>query len=169
MDITNQYENNGIEVCMQTIRIINIPALKVVSSGAITNMDKFKAFDNWWSDIDVKNYITPRDFMWYNEKEKYVEWIFAVPESHLDYNGYNLIDFPGGLYAVGTSKNTDEEFKSNREDICKWVSEHEYFELSSLDNDLNIRYTMNHVITPKIFEEKMGYHLSDIFVPIVIK
>lgn len=54
---------------MQNIRIIKIPQLKVVSSGAITNMEEFEAFDKWWSEIDVSHYITPRDFMWYNEKE----------------------------------------------------------------------------------------------------
>lgn len=100
-------------------------------------MEELEKFDRWWSAIDVKNYITPRDFMWYNETEKYMEWVFAIPDNYKDFGDYSLEDFPGGLYAVITSK----------------------------DNE----YAMNHVITPKVFKEKMGYHLSDNFIPIVVK
>jgi DNA gyrase inhibitor GyrI len=93
---------------MQNIRIIKVPPLKVVSSGAITNMEELEAFDRWWSAIDMSHYITPRDFMWYNEKEKYMEWVVAVPDNISDFSDYQLVDFPGGLYAVAASKNTDE-------------------------------------------------------------
>lgn len=154
---------------MQNVRIIKIPELKVVSSGAITNMEELEKFDRWWSAIDINNYITPRDFMWYNEKEKYMEWFFAIPDNYKDFGDYYLKDFPGGLYAVITSKDNEEDCNNAREQIHKWVLESGCFELSTEKNDIAIRYTMNHVITPKIFKEKMGYHLSDNFVPIVVK
>lgn len=153
---------------MQEIRIINIPALKVVSSGSITTMEELEAFDKWWSAIDVKSYITPRDFMWYNEKQKYMEWVFAIPEDIKDIGGYQLVDFPGGLYAVGTARDTEEDSKRVKQEIEKWVRENNNFELSNDDNDIE-RYVMNHVITPQVFKDKQGYHLSDIFVPIVVK
>lgn len=146
---------------MQSIRIIKIPQLKVVSSGAITNMEEFEAFDKWWSEIDVSHYITPRDFMWYNEKEKCMEWVFAVPDNYDNFNRYKLVDFPGGLYAVATSKDTEEDCNNTKEQIRKWVIESGCFELSTNDNDITTRYTMSHVITPKIFKTKMGYHLTD--------
>ncbi|BCJ97143.1 GyrI-like domain-containing protein [Anaerocolumna chitinilytica] len=152
---------------MQNIRIIKIPQLKVVSSGAITNMEEFEAFDKWWSKIDVSHYITPRDFMWYNEKEKCMEWVFAVPDNYNNFDKYKLIDFPGGLYAVATSKDTEEDCNNTKEQIRKWVIESGCFELSTTNNDITTRYTMSHVITPKIFNTKMGYHLTDNFVPIV--
>ncbi|EPR11489.1 transcriptional regulator [Ruminiclostridium papyrosolvens] len=152
---------------MQNVRIIKIPQLKVVSSGAITNTEEFEAFDRWWSAIDVSRYITPRDFMWYNEKEKYMEWVFAVPDNYKNFGNYKLVDFPGGLYAVATSIDTDEDCNIAKEQIRKWVIESGCFELSTEENDTTIRYAMAHVLTPKIFKEKMGYHLSDNFVPIV--
>lgn len=153
---------------MENIRIVKIPELKVVSSGPITNMAEFEAFDNWWSSIDVKHYITPRDFMWYNEKEKYMEWLFAIPDNYKDFGNYHLVNFPGGLYAVATSKDAEENCNIAKEEIRKWVSESGCFELSTEENETTIRYTMNHVITPQVFKEKMGYHLSDNFVPIVV-
>lgn len=152
---------------MENIRIIKIPQLKVVSSGAITNMEEFEAFDRWWSTIDVNHYITPRDFMWFNEKEKYMEWVFAVPDNYTNFGDYKLVDFPGGLYAVATSQDTDEDCNNAKEEIRKWVIESGYFKLSTEENDTTIRYTMAHILTPKIFKEKMGYHLSDNFIPIV--
>jgi DNA gyrase inhibitor GyrI len=154
---------------MQNVRIIKIPELKVVSSGAITNMEELEKFDSWWSVIDVNNYISPRDFIWYNEKEKYMEWVFAIPDNYTNLSDYKLNVFPGGLYAVMTSQDNEEDSNNVREQICKWVVESDCFELSTEENDINIRYPMNHVITPKIFKEKMGYHLSDNFVPIVVK
>jgi hypothetical protein len=154
---------------MQNVRVIRIPELKVVSSGAITNMEELDTFDHWWSSIDAKQYITPRDFMWYNEKEKYMEWVFAIPENCKDYGGYQHVDFTGGLYAVLTSKDTDEDCNLAREEIRKWVSDSGCFVLSTSENDSSIRYTMCHVITPKIFKENMGYHLTDNFVPIILK
>ncbi|ADL50827.1 hypothetical protein [Clostridium cellulovorans] len=154
---------------MQNVRIIKIPELKMVSSGAITNIEQLEAFDNWWSSIDVNQYITPRDFMWYNEKKRYMEWVFAIPDNCIDFGGYQLVNFPGGLYAVATSKDADEDCKTAREEICKWVSESGCFQLATEENDNEIRYTMSHVITPKVFKEKLGYHLADNFVPIVVK
>ena len=154
---------------MQNIRVIQIPPLKVVSSGSITTMEEFEAFDKWWSSIDAKHYITPRDFMYYNAKKNCVEWIFAIPEGHMGTGGYELVDYPGGLYAVGTSKDSEDECNKTKEVIRKWVTDSDCFELSTNENDSVERYEMTHVITPKVFKEKMGYHLSDIFVPIVIK
>jgi hypothetical protein len=154
---------------MQNVRVINIPPLKVVTSGSITTMEELEAFDQWWSSIDVKHYITPRDFMWYNEKENSVEWVFAIPEGHTDTGNYELVDFPGGLYAVETSKDTEEDSNVTKENIRKWVQDNEYFALSNKENDPFERFDMCHIITPKIFKQKMGYHLSDIFVPIIVK
>lgn len=154
---------------MQNIRVINIPPLKVVSSGSITKMEELEAFDKWWSNIDVENYITPRDFMWYNAKKNCMEWIFAIPEGHTDTGGYELVHFVGGLYAVGTSKDSEDDSNETKEFIRKWITDSNCFELSTNENDPVERYEMCHVSTPKIFKEKMGYHLSDIFIPIVIK
>lgn len=154
---------------MENIRVINIPPLKVVSSGSITAMEELDAFDKWWSSIDIKHYITPRDFMWYNSNRNCMEWIFAIPEGHTDAGGYELIDFAGGLYAVATSRDSENDSNETKESIRKWISDSDCFELSTQQNDHVERYEMYHVITPKIFKEKMGYHLSDIFVPIVLK
>lgn len=154
---------------MNDIRVIYIPQLKVVTSGPINSMEELHGFDRWWSAIDMKNYITPRDFMWYNEKKNYMEWVFAVPEGYSETGGYILTEFPGGLYAVGTSKDSEEDSNRVKKLIKEWIINSNNFALSTSFNDPYERYDMCHVITPKIFKEKMGYHLSDNFLPIVVK
>ncbi|CAH1220796.1 hypothetical protein PAECIP111892_04921 [Paenibacillus auburnensis] len=155
---------------MERIRVIEIPPLKVVNSGNLSAMEDFEAFDQWWSSINVRHYITPRDFMWYNDKQRYLEWFFALPEGHEDTGGYEVVDFPGGLYAVAASKDAEEEaIEETKASIRSWVEASGCFELSTNENDPAERYVMTHVTTPKIFKEKMGYHLSDIFVPIIAK
>jgi hypothetical protein len=154
---------------MQYVRVIDFPRLKVVSSGPITTMEEFDKFDRWWSAIDSKDYITPRDFMWYNEKENYMEWIFAVPKDCYDFGDYALTEFPGGLYAAVTSKDTDEDCKLAKQEISNWIDESKCFELSTPCNDKITRYTMSHIVTPRVFKKRMGYHLTDTFVPIIAK
>ncbi len=84
--------------------------------------------------------------------------------------GISKIKANGNCYIGDAYKCFDGTRTNNaREQLCKWVIESDCFELSTEKNDTAIRYTMNHVITPKIFREKMGYHLSDNFVPIVVK
>jgi len=98
-----------------------------------------------------------------------MEWIFAVPDNHQECSTYKAFIFPGGLYAVATSKDMEEDCNNTRKEISKWVSESGCFIVLTPENDENTRYIMNHVITPKIFKEKMGYHLCDNFVPIIVK
>ncbi|MDF2589091.1 MAG: transcription activator effector binding [Anaerocolumna sp.] len=154
---------------MEQVRVIRIPELKVVTSGPITNMEEFEAFDNWWSSINTKDYITPRDFMWFNEQKQCMEWVFAIPDGCTDFDKYQLVVFPGGLYAVATSKDTEEDSVKTREEINNWVLKSDCFEVSTKENDTSLRYPMCHVITPKVFKKNMGYHLSDQFIPIVVK
>ena len=149
---------------MENIRVINFPSMKMVSSGPITNAKELDEFDNWWSKIDMKDYITPRDFMYSDENNNCMIWLIAVPRRFADFGKYEVIDFPGGLYAVGTAKDGNEENMNRvKKMISQWVKDSGCFEETSE------RHGMAHVCTPKIFKEKMGYHLTDFFVPIIAK
>lgn len=158
---------------MQNIRVIEIPKMKVVTSGGMRTGEEFGAFCNWWSNIRTEGYITPRDFMWFNEKEGFVEWIFAIPNNCSDFGKYNLIDFSGGLYAVASTIDADDDNGEDKNNTIKmvyeWVNDSGCFEVSSSLNDAKERYTMFHIISPKIFREKKGYSIADVFIPIVVK
>lgn len=81
------------------IRVIELPKGKAARSGK-SDLDEF---DKWWSSIKVEQNIFPRDFMWFNPVLNDFEWLFIIPENLTDTNGYEVFDFPGGLYAVATA------------------------------------------------------------------
>ena len=93
---------------MENVRVINFPRMKMVKSGLITNMKELDEFDNWWSKIDMSDYITPRDFMYSAKEGNGMIWLIAIPRGFTDTDKYEVIDFPGGLYAVGTAKDGDK-------------------------------------------------------------
>lgn len=149
---------------MEHIRVINFPSMKMVSSGPITTMDELTAFEHWWRKIDMKDCITPRDFMYNDEKRNCMIWLIAVPKGFIDADKYEMIDFPGGLFAVGTAKDGDDaDMKRSKNMVIQWINDSGCFEVSKE------RHEMAHVCTPKVFKEKMGYHLTDFFVPIDVK
>ena len=66
---------------MQQIRIIELPRMKVVKSGPIRTEQAFNAFNKWFSDYHaaLPCELSPRDFMWYNERKQATEWVYALP------------------------------------------------------------------------------------------
>jgi len=146
---------------MPDIRIIMLPKVKMARSGN-TDLDEF---DKWWSSVPVEQSLFPRDFMWYNSRLGCFEWLFTIPENMTDTNGYEVFDFPGGLYAVATAYDEGEEISRINRLIHKWVDESEEFEVSNSNNDTEERFDMGHIISP------MGVSRPqmDLFVPIVRK
>jgi hypothetical protein len=149
--------------CKMECRIIELPATKMARSG---EKDIWE-FGKWWPTIaeKEKGVLFPKDFWWNNEKTGHAEWLYAIPEGLTDTNGYEVFDFPGGLYAVITSYDEDEEKSKAYFTLKKWVEESDCFEMANENNDPNYhsRYGMGHVSTPKGFTR----HQFTIFIPIV--
>lgn len=155
---------------LSDVRVINFPNMKMISSGPLKTMETFEEFDGWWSAVDTKNYITPRDFMYFDENEGCMVWLFAPPENFINTSKYQYVDFPGGLYAVCAARDGDGvDMEKTRAAMRKWIGGSGCFEESTEKNDSQKRRELGHVCTPKIFEEKMGYNLMDLFIPIVAK
>ncbi|RAV03561.1 MerR family transcriptional regulator [Paenibacillus sp. YN15] len=146
------------------IRVIEIPPVLMARSGE-ADLD---AFDHWFSSVDTRHYLAPRDFLWFNARTNRFEWLFALTHGMEDTGGFEVFSFPGGLYAVASAIDGDEIPKVNAM-IRKWVEQNEYFEVSTPANDPHERYDMGHIFTPKVFKEQTGYHLMDLFVPIVLR
>ena len=98
-----------------------------------------------------------------------LEWLYVLPEGLEDTGGYEVFDFPGGLYAVAACKDAQPDINEANKLIHEWVAQSEIFEESTEANDPHTRYDMGHVITPVNAKETMGYHQMDLFVPIVYK
>lgn len=146
-------------------RIIELPPTKMARSGEHDIWE----FGEWWPTIAAKDrgMLFPKDFWWNNEKTGEPEWLYAIPEWLTDTNGYEVFDFPGGLYAVTTSYDEDEEKSKAYFALKKWIEESECFELANENNDQTYhnRYGMGHVSTPQGFTR----HQFTMFIPIVKK
>lgn len=156
---------------MEKVRIIELPKCKVVSSGCDIVGD-FAAggildrFDKWWSEADKKrrDKFYPRDFLCYDPAKGGLVWYYAVEDSTIDTGGFEMVDFEGGLYAVATSMDGDEDDSSSVfEEIKDWVSNSQYFEVD------DSRCCMGHIITPQTAIKVMGYAQMENYIPIKIK
>lgn len=162
---------------MISIRIVELPKMKVVTSGPIRTQEAFDAFNTWWSayDKNVVDKIAPRDFMWFNEREQATEWFYAlpIPETGDSYSGYEAKEFEFGMYAVASNLDADcddaKDWLETKAAIENYVKDSEVFELSTLGNDNCERYAMFHIITPQHYFDRTGIHQEDMFVPIVYK
>lgn len=151
------------------IRVIHIPRMKMISSGPLEDMQRFEAFDQWWSAIDTAGHITPRDFMYFDPQLNCMIWLFAPPENFINTSTYPWVDFPGGLYAVCAARDGDGvDMDKTKDAMRRWIRESGCFEESAPSNDTCTRYELGHVCTPEIFKQRMGYHLMDLFIPIVV-
>lgn len=146
-------------------RIIELPVTRMARSG---DRD-IREFGRWWPQIAKreKGILFPKDFWWNNEKTGRPEWLYAIPEDLEDTNGYEVFKFPGGLYAVTTAYDTDEDKSAATHALIQWINESGCFELANEHNDetYHRRYGMGHISSP---------HGADrpeftIFLPIVKK
>ena len=156
---------------MENPRIVELPRSKMVSSGCSTEENPFAdgsrlmRFNDWWMAVDAQRVdpFFPRDFMWYDRENGGLVWYYAVTDAPGDTGGFEVIDFPGGLYAAAVSRDGDDE-DGNRvfNEVIQWIKQSGCFELNMVPG----HYDMFHVITPKAAAEAMGYQQLEIFVPI---
>ena len=161
---------------MQKFRIVEIPPMKVVTSRPITSPEVQNAFCAWWTGYDrcVPGKLTPRDFMMYNTKTQHTEWMYALPIPDIsdDHGGYEVKEYPFGLYAVSSCLDGDcdqaADWLATRAEIMDWVRQTGCFAVSEDDGEED-RYTMFHIVTPSIVMEKLHIHIQDMYVPIRVK
>ncbi len=143
------------------IRIIELPSCVMLTSKG----SSIEEFDVYWSVLDKKrtDKFYPRDFMYYDDKDKELVWLYACEEKYLSDEKFESIHFDGGLYAACISKDGDDgDGESVYNEIKKWVTESGVFQL----DENNGRHTVFHIVTTDSAYAKLGYRQLDIYVPI---
>ena len=158
---------------MQNIRIVNLPEVKAVYSGPLTDEEKFERFNNWFSTYhnSLKNELYPRDFMWYNERLGVQEWFYALPAGakEEDCGGFEIVDFPSGLFAVASCLDADldqaADWLNTREKLISWAEKSDKFKAYENAEGKKERYPMFHIVSPgELCEE--GISVEDLYFPI---
>lgn len=143
------------------IRIIELPACKMATSKG----HNLGEFDEWWSTLDKERLdrFYPRDFMYYDEEAGELVWLYPYPGCETGSVIYKAVDFRGGLYAAGISRDGDDlDGERAVSQIKEWILETGYFQI----DESKERPLLFHVTTSDTAYEKMGYRQLDIYVPI---
>jgi len=147
------------------VRIIKLPACKMVTNG---KTDPFapNGFAAWCEVLEEQrsDKFYPRDFLW-SGKDGFV-WGYAAAEIPDDLGEFELVDFPGGLYAVAVSvdadgKNHDKVYNG----IQEWVQKSGCFVLDESDE----RRSLGTISSPPGFEKVLGYAQMELYFPIRMK
>ena len=144
---------------MQSIRIYEMPACKMVSSGVgMFGKGNFNIFEEWFS--LQKRSLFPKDFLYW-AGDGFV-WMYMFEEGIAVPPELEIIDFQGGLYAVATDidQKTDKELMKTEMD--KFLSE------NGFERDLS-RSELGNIITSPLAQEIMGYEQMDYYIPIKAK
>ncbi|MGN0478927.1 MAG: GyrI-like domain-containing protein [Hominenteromicrobium sp.] len=158
---------------MQNIRIVEIPAMKAVYSGPLTDKQKFEAFNAWFSDYhaSLKNEIYPRDYMWYNERIGAQEWFYALPrDAEADWpDSFSVVDLPCGLFAVASCLDADldgaADWMKTREALIEWAENSKRFKPYVNADGKPERYPMFHIVSPGRLAA-FGVSIEDLYLPI---
>lgn len=153
------------------MKVVEIPKFRAVSSGYKDFEEMFgpDGFNDWQeSHMHLMRdllYASP-DFL--TGEDGKMLWLWAVRDEVTpeDTAPYEIIEFEGGLYAVGTSIDEDgESSELVRRRILKWV------EQSGFESDERPGHReMGHMVTPTdLLKKGLGYHQMDIFWPIKVK
>lgn len=157
------------------VMVIRIPAFRAVTSGERTFEEIFKKggymFQLWQHFPLYRPVIFDcLDFMLVNEDK--ATMIFAVKEgvSEADVSPLELIEFPGGLYAMAVSIDEDDESIQKVQDkIFQWV-EGTNFEVDKSRNFMfNMPYLDEENAYQKDIEKGLGYRQMQRYVPIKLK
>lgn len=141
---------------MQNVRIYEMPACKMVSSGiGMFGEDNFNKFEKWFS--SQKRGLFPKDFLYWSG-EGFV-WLYMFEEDMVVPSELEIVNFEGGLYAVATDidQKTDKEHMNT--EIDKFLSE------NGFERDTS-RSELGNIITSPKAQKIMGYEQMDYYFPI---
>lgn len=150
------------------IMIVRIPKFRAVTSGLISFEELFGGeFEPWQ---EARNHLfkpvifDAADFLC--EKDGKVEWIWALRDdvTKADVSPYEIIEYPGGLYAVAVSVDGDGESNNQvRNKTERWLERTNFI----IDKE---RGLMGHMIyVDDEIKEGLGYHQMNLYTPIKLE
>lgn len=160
LEVTEKLDNK-----IPDIMIVRIPRFRAVTSGLISFEELFGGeFEPWQ---EAHNHLfkpvifDAADFLC--EKDGKVEWIWALRDevTKADVSPYEIIEYPGGLYAVAVSVDGDGESNNKvRNKTERWLERTNFV----IDKE---RGLMGHMIyVDDEIKEGLGYHQMNLYTPI---
>ena len=141
---------------MQSVRIVEIPKCKMVSSGTgMFGQEKFTRYFEWFSNLPKTIY--PNDFLYFNGDG--FCWLYLYNE-HLEVpDEFEIIDFDGGLYSVATDIDQQTDVEAMDKEVDAFLIKNGFVRDES-------RYKMGNVFTSLAVNEILKYNQIDYYSPI---
>ncbi|GHU57686.1 hypothetical protein FACS189444_0170 [Spirochaetia bacterium] len=148
---------------MEAVRVYEIPDCKMVSSGIGMFGDKnFDHFNKWFSSLPRS--LFPKDFLFwdgvYGESGGF-HWLYMYEDGMNIPEEFKIIDFKGGLYAVVTDIDQQDNSESQKE-MKKFIEVHGF----EVDES---RPELGNIITPPLANKTLGYNQMDYYTPIKVR
>ena len=143
---------------MENVRIYDMPACKmVVSPCGMFGDGTLDSFFEWFTKLPRTMF--PRDYLWFNKEKGGFSWYLIYDETITVPDEFSIIDFPGGLYAVATDIDGQDDTPA-RNAIKDFINKTGCFEEDTS------REMLGNVITSPSASEAMGYNQMDYYTPI---
>jgi len=146
---------------MECVRVYEMPACKMaVSQCGMFGDGKLEKFADWFSSLPATMF--PKDYLWFDGKQNGFVWGYTCGDEITVPEDFEVIDFPGGLYAVATDIDGQDDTPA-RNAIKDFIEKKGCFEI-----DVS-REMMGNIITSHSAQNAMGYNQMDYYTPIKIK
>ena len=146
---------------MQSVRIYEIPACKMVSSGVGMFGDGIlEAFMEWMS--TQARSIYPKDFLFWDstcEDRMGFNWLYLYEDGMSIPSNLSVVDFPGGLYAVTTDIDQQTDMDAMNRELDAFLLK------SGLRRDPS-RTDLGNIITTPNAKSILGYEQMNYWTPI---
>ena len=149
------------------IIIVRIPKFRAITSGAMLYEDVFGKFQIWQeahNDFFQPIIFDAPDFLCENNGNP--EWIWRIKDeiTETDAAPYEIIEHPGGLYAVAVSIDGDDE-SGNKvlQKIEKWIEKTNFVIDDSRTTSVHMIYADDEI------RKGLGYHQLNFYAPIRLK
>lgn len=146
---------------METVRVYEIPACKmVVSGGGMFGDGVLEKYMEWME--AQKRSMFPRDFLSF-DGQAFI-WFYIYEEGMEVPEDLKIVDFPGGLYAVATGRDGDDaDAQAAKRAIDAFIESSGCFE-----RDCS-RAELGNIISTPAAEAALGYSQMDYYTPIRVK
>jgi len=146
---------------MESVRIYEMPDCRMVKSGSglfrESALERFEA----WMDSQPEG-MFPRDFLSFDGKG--FVWYYLYEDGMDVPEEFEIVDFPGGLYAVAAGIDGDEA-----DSVAVKKAIDEFIEKSGCFERDNARPELGNIITSQAAQAAMGYAQMDYYTPVKIR
>ena len=163
VEVTEKLDNK-----VPDVMIVRIPKFRAVTSGLMTFEELFGGDFGPWQ--EAHNHLfkpiifDSPDFLYGKDGKAAWIWALKYDVTETDVQPYEIINHPGGLYAVAVSVDGDGESHNKvRSKVEKWLESTNFV----IDNDRELAGHMIYVDDE--IKEGLGYHQMNLYAPIKLR